>query len=136
MQVNEENSLAADCSELSPPTASEVMKATDEDEIKHSYLPNAHKDATSISSVQFVNESHVIESYIARTSTNELKSAHYSYEINGNKKSETDGSATNVPRETLHESGHPVDTPTDMKLSPAVSYFSVFVIAYSSGSCV
>ncbi|XP_073062728.1 protein RRP6-like 2 isoform X2 [Primulina eburnea] len=118
--VTEENSLADD-SELSPPTAPEVIKTTYEVEIKHSYLPNDRKDATSISSVQYENESHVIESSNARISTNELKSAHRSYERNGNKKSETDGCATNVPGETLHESGHPVDTPTDTKLSPSAA---------------
>ncbi|XP_073308993.1 protein RRP6-like 2 isoform X2 [Primulina huaijiensis] len=118
--VTEENSLADD-SELSPPTAPEVIKTTDEVEIKHSYLPNDRKDATSISLVQYVNKSHVIESSNARIGTNELKSAHHSYERNGNKKSETDGCATNVPSETLHKSGHPVDTPTDTKLSPAAA---------------
>lgn len=116
--VSEENSLAADDSELSTPTAPEVLKTTDEVEVKHSYLPNDREDATSISSVQYVNESHVIESSNATISTNELKSAHYSYERNGNEKSETDGCAAN---ETLHQSGHPVDTPTDMKLSPAAA---------------
>ncbi|XP_073317360.1 protein RRP6-like 2 [Primulina huaijiensis] len=119
--VSEENSLAANDSELSPPTAPEVIKITDEVDIKHSYLPNDREDATSISSVRHVNESHVVESSNATISTSELKSAHYSYERNGTEKNETDGCAANVPRETLHESGHPVDTATDMKLSPAAA---------------
>ncbi|KZV15181.1 hypothetical protein F511_33667 [Dorcoceras hygrometricum] len=111
--INEENSLAA---VNSPQTAPEVIKTATEIEIKHSFLPNGREDATSIESVQYVEESHEIESSDASITTKELKSAQYSYERSGNGKSETDGCAINVPRETFHESGNLVK-----ELSPAAA---------------
>lgn len=126
MQLNEENTLAPEESEVLPSEVPEISKNAEEvDNIQSSTLPHDSIVENSPASIQHKDESHDFGSSNANVANDIPEISHFSSRKKVNEKGETDDYTADQSA-ALPVRGDPKDTHTNLNSSHSVSYFFIF----------